>query len=269
MRKHLGFIIILFIITVLISCKNNRIKDLHYDKSNQHVMPIVQISKGEIYGHDLVCWIDDYGFCYDLGIKGLKVEECAVEISEETNIDTLYSEDERLLLYPILSDCKTGYTVSIKYGGEKYQIGLIRFFQDISRFDSAYCYNSYSDPHADLKPMEPRIESLSNAKQICAYINGFSNDDSKTINITPIRLILSDGWWLEDERDPNIDLLFDDGLIGVIEMMDENLPYMLVKRDKLLSLLNKQYLGVGDDTIPYRLFISDDRILMIEEICNP
>ena len=264
-KKVCLFILVTIVMTV--ACSSTELGEHNREPTANGALPVVSVCSGDEVGRDIICWIGDFGFCYDLDEEAFYLQACSIEIGEAVFLDGC--QDEHRLLeqgHPLLDyqePAGYGYPVWLRHGDRQYRIGLLRTYSNTNRYGVYYDFYTYYDVKADLLPCTPIALYDDWEHRIGGLVSASGQDD--LICVSECDMVLSDAVWIEkDVQKEQMQCALQEQALGVISCFDENIANMLVKRDTLLGLMEQGYFET-----PCWLVIEGEQIRLIEEICNP
>lgn len=263
-------IVCLFILVTMImttACSSAGSGQQNREPTANGALPAVSVCDGDEAGRDIICWIGDFGFCYDLEEEAVCPQACRIEIGEAVFLGG--RQDAYRLLeqgHPLLDyqePAGYGYPVWLCHGDRRYRIGLLRTYSKPNRYGVCYDFYTYYDMEADLLPCTPMALYDDWKRRIGGVVSASAQEGK--IYVSACDMVLSDAVWIEkDVQKEQIPCALQEQALGVISCFDENIANMLVKRDTLLGLMERGYFEM-----PCWLVIEGEQIRLAVEICNP
>ena len=265
--KKIVCLFILVTIVMTVACSSTELGEHTREPTANGALPVVSVCSGDEVGRDIICWIGDFGFCYDLDEEAFCLQACSIEIGEDVFLDGC--QDEHRLLeqgHPLLDyqePAGYGYPVWLRHGDRRYRIGLLRTYSKPNRYGVYYDFYTYYDIKADLLPCTPIALYDDWERRIGGVVS--ASEQEGQIYVSECDMVLSDAVWIEkDVQKEQMQCALQEQALGVISCFDENIANMLVKRDILLGLMERGYFET-----PCWLVIEGEQIRLVVEICNP
>lgn len=64
--KKIVCLFILVTIVMTVACSSTELGEHNREPTANGALPVVSVCSGDEVGRDIICWIGDFGFCYDL-----------------------------------------------------------------------------------------------------------------------------------------------------------------------------------------------------------
>ena len=216
----------------------------------------MEVTDGERYGCDLVCWIDGFGYCYDLEDAENSTYEIRLspKLSASEVFSAGYSQQEAYI--------DSGYGVYLTSETRTYRIGFLR----ILNTPHMWGYGTYFellveyDPQVDLFPVEPQLKKLWG--DVAAWFE--SGQDDGHLLMHPTRYRAGDSGYEEVDgaRGEPCPVKITEETLITICFFDSEQPDMVLSRDRMLQLVRDGYFM----EYPCWAYVSDGKLVAAVQI---
>ena len=216
----------------------------------------MEVTDGERYGCDLICWFDGFGYCYNLENAENNVYEIRLspKLSAIEVFSAGYSQQEAYI--------DSGYGVYLTSETETYRIGFLRILNK----PHVWGYGTYFelwveyDPQVDLFPVEPQWEKPQDDAAAWFEIG----QDEGHLLMHPTRYKAGDTGYEEVDGargEPCLVEITEETLITIC-FFDSEQPDMVLSRDRLLQLVRDGYFM----EYPCWVYVSDGKLISAVQI---
>lgn len=200
-------------------------------KTESDIGILMEVSDGQQYGCDVVCWFDGFGFCYN--VESEKEGPYKIELSNKLTAAEVYSDNDKLS-FP---EDSIGYCVYLCSETVSYRIGFLRILEEphIWGYGTLFELLTEEDPQAELLPEDPQVGFL--WENDAAWFEDVNEDGS--ILIQPTFFEETDVGFdeVDDvEEEPFYVEITDESCI-MICFFDSQRPGMIVTKERMMQLV--------------------------------
>ena len=221
----------------------------------------MEVTDGEQYGCDVVCWFDGFGYCYN--VEDGKAASYEIQLSSKMSAPETFSNE----YFPYFENDSTnyinsGYGVYLTTETRSYKIGHLQMLNRHHRFGYGTFFNMLTeeDPQVELLPVEPQFDNLWGDD--AAWFEKVLEDSN--ILMYPTKFEFCDSGFEEvdiAQGDPCLVEITDETLT-MICFFDCQRPGMLVTRERMLKLVQDGYFM----KYPCWAYVSDGKLVVAMQI---